>query len=208
MELFAYPKPKRMADRVPGIAAYWCGTAKQCDNIGVMSYLMPDKKTYIYLTDEPNVITFNPDTLAVGGYHKWDKDDLGIASLGVTHVLDDPNTGDMIGVLTSMGRHSAATFYRVSADNVHLRKKIGDIPVAGMNYYHSFGMSKDYILFPEQPITIDVKKMMMATPMAKCFVMDFNTGNIKFHLMRIDDASIQTIETDHFGFIMHTGNLY
>lgn len=25
--LFDYPTPKRMADRVPGISAYWCGTA-------------------------------------------------------------------------------------------------------------------------------------------------------------------------------------
>ena len=208
MALFAYPVPKRMADRVAGINAYWCGTAKQCDNIGVMSYLLPDKKTYIYLTDEPNVITFNPDTLAVGGYHKWNKDDLGIASLGVTHVLDDPTTGDMIGVLTAMGMHTTATFYRVKAEDVHQRIKIGDIPVSGTNYYHSFGMSKDYILFPEQPITIDVGKMLQSAPMAKCFIMDFNSGNIKFHLMKIADGSIETIESDHFGFIMHTGNLY
>lgn len=169
---------------------------------------MPDKKTYIYLTDEPNVIEFNPDTLDVGGYHKWEKDDLGIASLGVTHVLNEPSTGDMIGVLTSMGMHAEAVFYRVTADNVNLRKKIGSIPIAGMNYYHSFGMSKDYILFPEQPITIDVAGMLASSPMSKCFIMDFNTGNIKFHFMKIDDGSIQTIETDHFGFIMHTGNLY
>jgi len=208
MLLFAYPTPKRLADRVPGINAYWCGTAKQCDNIGVMSYLLPDKKTYIFLTDEPDVIEFNPDTLAVNGYHTWEKDDCGIPSLGVTHVLDDPNTGDMVGVLTSVGRKHNAVFYRVSADNVHLRKKIGEIPVAGNNYYHSFGMSKDYVLFPEQPVTIDVKLMLLSTPMAKCFVMDFNTGKIKFHLMKMSDASIQSFEADHFGFIMHTGNLY
>ena len=208
MELFAYPTPKRMADRVAGINAYWCGTAKQCDNIGVMSWLMPDKKTYIYLTDEPDVIEFNPDTLSVSGYHVWEKDDLGIASLGVTHVLDDPTTGDMIGVLTTMGMHSTATFYRVKADNVHLRVKIGAIPISGMNYYHSFGMSKDYLLFAEQPITIDVGKMVASAPMSKCFIMDFNTGNIKFHLMKISDASIRSYESDHFGFIMHTGNLY
>jgi len=54
MILFDYPTPRRMADHVPGIAMSYCSPPKnQCDNIGVMPWLLPDKKTYVMTTDQP-----------------------------------------------------------------------------------------------------------------------------------------------------------
>ena len=76
-----------------------------------------------------------------------------------------------------------------------------------MNYYHSFGHTEDYILFPELPISITVSKMMLAYPLAQCFVLD-GTDNIKFHLMDLIDGTYRTYNSDHFGWIMHTGNTY
>jgi len=48
--LFDYPKPKRMADRMPGINMNFCNQNK-CDNIGTMAFLLPDKKTFVMTTD-------------------------------------------------------------------------------------------------------------------------------------------------------------
>jgi len=99
------------------------------------------------------------------------------------------------------------TFFRITADDVNQRKKIGSIPVSKMNYYHSFGHTEDYVLFPELPVSMQASKMMMAYPLSYCFALD-GKDHIKFHLMDLKDGTYRTFETDHFGWIMHTGNTY
>ena len=51
------------------------------------------------------------------------------------------------------------TFYRISADDVHHRKKIGSNPIDKLTFYHSFGHTEDYILFPAMPMSIDTSAL-------------------------------------------------
>merc|ERR1719326_1296752 len=165
--LFDYPKPKRAADWIPGISMYWCSVDKQCDNIGVMPYLMPDKKTAVYATDEPVMLQFDREDLSTGGFFNFeDTTNYKRPTLGSTHIVDDINTNDAIGVLTDMevgitGPKYWISFYRVTGDAVKQRVPIGRFETKHMNYYHAFGHTADQLIFPEIPVTFDTAGMMM-----------------------------------------------
>lgn len=110
----------------------WCA-AGQCDNIGIMPFRLPDNSTYIYATDEADTLLFNPDTLATGGFHPWEDGDYLNPATGATHFKHDINTSDAIGLLTEMDMNPASehkyihTFYRVKADDVKNRIRIGSV---------------------------------------------------------------------------------
>lgn len=98
--LFNYPTPKRMADRLPGIALNWCSTMKQCDNIGVAPIMFPDGKTFVWTTDSSTMLQFNPDDLSVKGWYAFEAGDYQHPGGGATHMVPDLNNGDLIGAMT------------------------------------------------------------------------------------------------------------
>lgn len=53
----------------------------------------------IFTTDSPDFIKFNIDTLATEGYSTF-TDNFQKLTLGITHIVNDVNTGDTIGVVT------------------------------------------------------------------------------------------------------------
>ena len=69
------------------------------DNNWVMPYRMPDGKTYVSLTDTPNMLKIDPETLKPEGLIKWE-DDL-MSTTGTTHVKTLPN-GDLVGVVAEI----------------------------------------------------------------------------------------------------------
>lgn len=49
--LSEYPIPKRMSDRIPGENVMDSGKYPS-DNIGIMPFMFPDNKTFVFTTDE------------------------------------------------------------------------------------------------------------------------------------------------------------
>jgi len=150
--LFQYPKPKRMADRLPGISMKFCSD-KKCDNIGTMAFVLPDKKTFVMTTDQATMLQFNPDDLSTQSFFEFEAGDYKKPTMGATHVVNDISTGDTIGLLSEMiigfgPPKNVMTFYRIKADNVKNRIRIGSIPTKSMDYYHSFGHTKEYLVIP------------------------------------------------------------
>jgi len=76
-----------------------------------------------------------------------------------------------------------------------------------MSYYHTFGHTDKYLLFPDFPVNFNLSRMVAGDPMESNFIND-TKGKIKFHVMTIADGTTKTFEADHYGFIMHTGNTY
>lgn len=99
------------------------------------------------------------------------------------------------------------TFFRVKASNTKDRIRIGSIQTKNMEYYHSFGHTKDYLLMPKNSVTFNMKNMMTGYPVMECFNINFK-NNLEFNLMKIADGSYETFEVDHPGFIVHTGASY
>ena len=90
---FRETNPARWTSNIPG--ANIAGSLSKFDNNWVMPYRMPDNTTYVSLTDTPNMLKIDPDTLKPLGMIKWDDDILG--TTGTTHVKSLPN-GDLVGV--------------------------------------------------------------------------------------------------------------
>jgi len=74
-----------------------------------------------------------------------------------------------------------------------------------MSYYHTFGHTDKYLLFPEFPVSFNMAGMLEGKCMEENFIVDPKT-NIIFHVMNIADGTFKSFHADHYGFIMHTGN--
>lgn len=99
------------------------------------------------------------------------------------------------------------TFYRINKNDVKNRIRIGSIPTDSMQYYHSFGHTKDYLLMPKNSVTFSVMGMAQGKSIKDCFVMNYD-NHLEFMLMRIDDGTYKTFKTDHGAMIVHTGASY
>jgi beta,beta-carotene 9',10'-dioxygenase len=216
MQLFYYPTPKRMADRIPGISAAWCidspFSESQCDNIGIQPWLMPDKKTAVFLTDSPNYLIFDLEDLSTKGWLEWNTGDFGVPTTGATHVVDDITTGDLLGIFTEMepGLQSSYNMavYRITPEDINTKVLIGRIPVGhSLPYMHSFGHTADKIIFQHNSVNFSTTNMMMGKPMDESFIFNWNQ-NLSFKIMNIADGSWENYECDHPGFVLHTGNSF
>ena len=216
MALFYYPTPKRMADRIPGISMEWCsatmGGESQCDNIGIQPWLLPDGKTAVMITDSPEMLIYDVETLETKGWLKWNSEDFETATTGATHCVEDITTGDMLGIMTMMkpGIKSEFTMnvYRIKADDINTRILIGKIPVGEtLPYMHSFGHTADKIIFQDNSIGFSTAGMMEGKPMDNNFVFNWDKL-LSFHVMDIETGHVDAYECDHPGYILHTGNSF
>eukprot|EP00057_Strongylocentrotus_purpuratus_P028214 XP_011682688.1 PREDICTED: retinal Mueller cells isomerohydrolase [Strongylocentrotus purpuratus] len=93
---------------------------------------------------------------------------------------------------------------------------LSSIPASSYNptYYHSFGISENYIIFVEQPLHINLFKVMLFSkllgtrPMTEC--MEYHPDSkVRFHLIRRDDGTvISTHYTADAFFCFHHCNAY
>ena len=175
-----------------------------------MPWRMPDNKTTVFLTDMPAMLMFDVDSLSTNGKILPFKDDIRNPTIGATHVVKDVNSEDTIGLVTEMpvgisGAKNFATFYRLQAKDLTKRVRIGSIPTDKMSYYHTFGHTDKYLLFPEFPVSFNMAGMLQGKCMEENFIVDPKT-NIIFHVMNIADGTFKSFHANHYGFIMHTGN--
>lgn len=133
--------------------------------------MFPDKKTFVFTTDEPDMLQFNPDDLSTSGLVEF-KDDMRNPTIGATHMVEDITTGDTLALLTEYpigitGAQSFATFYRVTAENIaaKTRTRIGSIKTDTMSYYHAFGHTATQLVFPEFPVSFNMGGMVAGHPM-------------------------------------------
>jgi carotenoid cleavage dioxygenase-like enzyme len=199
MTLFQYPTPKRLADRVPGIAFGWCtgfgGTVSICDNIGIMPYRLPDGKTFVYLTDYSDWLLFNPEDLTTQGWLEWNIEDYGSnVPTGTTHIVNDVGSTDTIGLLCAFdtgitGTKATMSFYKVQADDINNRIPIGSMDVGkDMPYFHSFGHTADYLIFPRNSSNFNLAGMFEGKPMIDNFIFDYD-NHLDFYIMNKADGT-------------------
>lgn len=80
------------------------------------------------------------------------------------------------------------------------------------SYYHSFGMTENYIVFLEQPLTMNMFKIMFAKLLGTDFVncIDYTPSvPVKFHIVSLEDGTTLTRKytADAF-FCFHHINAY
>ena len=74
-----------------------------------------------------------------------------------------------------------------------------------MPYYHSFGHTEEYILFPKNSADFSTSGMFEGHPMIENFIFNYD-NHLKFYLMKKSDGTYKEYEADHGGVILHSGN--
>jgi len=92
--------------------------------------------------------------------------------LGTTHMHNDESTGDLIGLGVQMGKDNYAAFYRIKAENITKPVLIGKIPLRGPCWFHSYGITSDYLLLPEHPVTFSFVKLALGYPISLSYERD------------------------------------
>ncbi len=174
------------------------------------------------LTETSYMTRLDPTTLKILGTHRiTDFVDTQAATFAHPHVLPD-------GSWITMGRTSRAkiSYYQflrykagseVSADTIMAQQAeiIGKIPsshVGGLAYFHSFGLTDNYIVYLEHAMKIDVKKILANIwynrPTLEALTMDrdFKT---RIHLMNRNTGELvaQKFVTEPM-FVFHHINTY
>jgi carotenoid cleavage dioxygenase-like enzyme len=173
------------------------GSLQNFDNNWVMPYRMPDNKTYVSLTDTPNMLKINPQTLEPLGLIKWDDDIM--STTGTTHVKTLPN-GDLVGVCAeiTMKGENLLTAYRITAENINKRIRIGSVSTGSCSVYqHAFGLSENYITIFQHPISTDMAMQAQGKDMISCYNMD-GDDTTKVHAIRLSDGETTTFDTGIF----------
>ena len=202
--IFVETNPPRWMSKIPFASLYY--TSKYLDNNWVMPFLMPDGKTFVGMTDTPQMLQFDMETLEQKGFLEWE-DGLK-CNMAATHVKNLPN-GDMIGVCTEIGEkgNKFITSYRVTKDNIHMRNVIGRVPTNSLLYQHAFGMSEEYIAIFEHPVTVSLMDLILGYDMIHAMHLN-QTATTKIHLVSIADGSFKTIETGIYFQMVHMGNSF
>lgn len=76
-----------------------------------------------------------------------------------------------------------------------------------MEYFHSFGHTKDLLVMPKNSSTFSVAKIFEGKCVEECIDMNFK-NNLAFNVMNIEDGSSKMYAVDHPGMLIHVGNTY
>ncbi|CAH2320158.1 beta,beta-carotene 9, 10 -oxygenase isoform X1 [Pelobates cultripes] len=167
-------------------------------NISFMKY-----ENDYYVSTETNLMyKVDPETLETKEKVDWSKY---IAVNGATaHPHYDPD-GTAYNMGNSYGKQGI--FYNIikvpaqqnAEETLHGARVVCSIPARNSlkpSYYHSFGMTENYIVFIEQPITINVLKIITGnvtgTPISKCLNWD-PSCEVIFHVVKKHSGELHPV---------------
>jgi carotenoid cleavage dioxygenase-like enzyme len=101
----------------------------------------------------------DPETLAALGDVRFGDHIVGHNT--TAHPLVDPDTGEMINLLTKYGKVTRHQFVRLPRGS-RTRELIGTIDAIGEpSYHHSFGLTKRFIIFTEWPFVVNPLRILL-----------------------------------------------
>lgn len=131
-----------------------------CDLQGPMDNnwvnMMPMGKEALMLTDAPLMVRFDLETMAVSGAYPWeDKLDWKYhrATTGSAHPLLRPGTESTYIEIAAMVpivpfAHPFISVYSLDSKVGQKRTLLAKVPMKSLLYFHSFGVTKNYVVLP------------------------------------------------------------
>ncbi len=123
---------------------------------------------FIALTETPLPVAFDAETLETAGVAGF-ADKLGFAST-TAHPHFDPKRRVGINHLITYGRESTYSFITIPDEKPLRREVMSQIKVAEPAYIHSFGMTENYMILAEYPLTVNPLKLLLS---GKPFIANF-----------------------------------
>jgi carotenoid cleavage dioxygenase-like enzyme len=163
-------------------------------------------ETLVAMTEVPRYLAVDPVTLETRGEFEFG-DDLD-GHINCAHVVPDPHGGETVGLLTTFGRSSEYTVYRLP-DGSERRERLGSVTASEPAYLHSFALTESFVVLTEHPFVTDPKTFF--TPGGEGFVDFFEWRPDRpttFHVLdRETGERVATAETDA-RFVFHHVNAF
>jgi carotenoid cleavage dioxygenase-like enzyme len=186
------------------------------DNVNVNVVPFGNNQLYA-LTEERMIVRLDPNDLSV--LNSKNIREFLPTGTGIAHPHVDVD-GSWINIGLTMGKESVYNVMRFDASQkcnnlCESGKILAKIPVShknGISYVHSFGMTKNYVVFLEQPLIIDYKKVFMNILLNKPLTRTVTTlkdCNTRIHLVNRNTGELisQKYHTDP-QFVFHHINAF
>ncbi|WP_415379213.1 carotenoid oxygenase family protein [Halosimplex sp. TS25] len=162
--------------------------------------------TLVAMTEVPRYVACDPDTLETRGEFAFA--DALTGHVNCAHVLPDPHRGETVGLLTTFGRPSEHTFYRLP-DGSRSRERIGSVATESPAYLHSFALTERFVVLTEHPFVTTPASFLL--PGRESFVDHYEwkpERGTRFHVLdRETGERVATAVTDPW-FVFHHVNAF
>jgi carotenoid cleavage dioxygenase-like enzyme len=165
----------------------------------------------LLLTDSPIFVRFNYETMDTLGEYHW-KDSAGgivpkflkqfhMPATGSAHPVRRPKTENTwVEIMLEVGLTQALAVYTIDTSTMD-RELLAHVPMKGFQYFHSFGVSENYVVLPCN-LALGGK----GSSMNHGIVGGFGDGWDGIHLVD-KDGNIQVFDTHRF-FHVHIANTF
>lgn len=123
---------------------------------------------FLALTETPLPVAFDAETLETVGVVGFE-DKLGFGST-TAHPHFDPQRRVGINHLIGYGRESAYSFITIPDEKPLRRQVVSQLKVAEPAYIHSFGVTENYLILAEYPLTVNPLELLLS---GKPFIENF-----------------------------------
>jgi torulene dioxygenase len=179
--------------------------------------LLPVAGEGLLLSDSPLMLNLDVETLAVSGEHAWD-DGPGmkpswmskshVGTMGSAHPIRRPKTeATYVALMLSMSimplEPNYVSIYSIDTTKGKRRDLIANIPVKGLQYFHSYGVTEHYVVLPcNMRMTARLEDLI-----GRPYMLDnFEEGWDGIYLVDLE-GNAQKFETDKF-FHVHVSNTF
>lgn len=161
---------------------------------------------YVALTETPNWVTFDPESLESAGVVDF-ADDLTAHHI-TAHLRRDDDTGETWGYFTRFGRTNEYVVFRVP-DGTLRREAVARFEVDRPAYMHSFALTEDHVVLIEPPLVTHPARFLL--PGSGGFIDNYDwkphRGTRFLVFAREGGELVARATTDAF-FTFHTANAF
>jgi len=179
--------------------------------------LLPAAGEGLLLSDSPLMLNLDLETLAVSGEHAWeDKNgrnpswmpELHTSTAGSAHPIRRPKTeSTYVAIMLSLSidpfGSNYASIYSIDTAKATKRDLIANVPIKGLQYFHSYGVTEHYVVLP-----CNLKMgLRLEDIVGRPYLLDnFEESWDGVHLVDLE-GNVQKFETEKF-FHVHVANTF
>ncbi|WP_209452205.1 carotenoid oxygenase family protein [Halosimplex halophilum] len=160
----------------------------------------------VAMTEVPRFRSVDPESLATVGEFAFA--DALTGHVNCAHVVPDPHRGETVGLLTTFGRPSEYTLYRLP-DGSRSREQIATLPADDPAYVHSFALTERYVVLTEHPFVTNPASFLL--PGSDSFVDNYDwepERGTRFRVVDRDTGEVVATRTTDAWFVFHHVNAF
>lgn len=165
---------------------------------------------YVSMSDYSNMNGFDPETLECKGKIRFEDKYDGEFMVSAAHPAFDAQSGAIYNALIKIRPKTELMFYRMDKDSPKDRKVFAKLSLKSPVYFHSIGITDNYLVFVEMPMPMAVFRLLFSRlnnkPYNECFDWKEEKPCI-FHVVKKDTGEVISIPTESF-FVFHHVNAF